>query len=276
MTDAASWHADGDALRRWVSGTAGSMTSISVEQHVQRCADCRSAVATLVPAAPLEQVWDNVLADVEMPRLGVVHRLLRTVGVGPSDALVISSAVTLRFAWLCGVIGVLGFAVVAQLLAFDHVLGLFLVAAPLLPVAGVAAAYGPSVDPMYELVQVTPYLMVRLVLLRTASILVTSAPLTVAVGLLMPAPTAVAIIWLLPAAGFLAIVLTGSIWYDPLYLAGVVIVGWITAVIVAARFGHQLAVLAPGALAGYAGIAIVAVAVLLSRVIGSTPSWRLR
>ena len=79
----------------------------------------------------------------------------------------------------------------------------------------VAVAYGPSSDPSYETVVAAPFAMVRLVLLRTLSVLVTSVPLVVVTGLVLPTSPIVAVAWLLPAAGFIAVVLTASNWVDP-------------------------------------------------------------
>jgi len=270
------WHVDPAALRAWVDGVAGAQTSISVEQHVQRCAPCRANVAALVATPPLEQVWDNVLTAVEVPRPGPLARLLMRMGVNSADALVIASAAALRFAWVAGVIAVLSFAELAQLFADAQSVSLFLAVAPLVPVAGVAAAYGPSVDSSYELVQAAPYAMVRLILLRTAAILIATSPLTVVIGLLMPAPAGISVTWLLPAAGFIAIVLTASVWIDPVYAAGVVGIGWLGAVLIATRDGDALAVLSPDALIGYSVAGVAAALLLTYRLVGSVPSWRLR
>jgi hypothetical protein len=276
VTETAAWHVDPFVLREWVDGTAGSLVSVSVEQHVQRCPRCRAEVANIVAAPPLEQAWQGVLAAVEKPAPSLVERTLLRAGMKSSDVLVIGSAVTLRFAWLASVAVVLGFAEAAQVFAADNAVGLFLAAAPLLPVLAVALVYGPSVDPVYELVQATPYAMVRLVLLRAAAAIVTSVPFAVPVGLLMPAPWYLAVAWLLPAAGCIAVVLTASLWIDPAYATVVVAVGWLVAVTLAVRYGDPLAVLAPQALLAYAGVAIVAGLVLRRRLVSSTPSWRLR
>jgi Sigma-70, region 4 len=64
MTEAARsgpCHVNAESLRRWVDGTAGPLSGVSVEQHVLKCAQCRHRVAVLVPVEPLESVWDNVL-----------------------------------------------------------------------------------------------------------------------------------------------------------------------------------------------------------------------
>jgi len=183
-----------------------------VEDHAGRSDELllRAVAAGLVPEQPLQLVWAKVLADVEVPRAGVVHRLLHRLGVNSSDSLVMASAGTFRVAWLLGVIGVLFFTVVATWFGPFGGIGLFVLGAPLVPVAGVDAAYGPSVDPSYEAVLVTPYTTVRLIhliLLRTAFVLVTSVPLVVVAGLLLPASPIVAMAWLLPAAGFVVVVI---------------------------------------------------------------------
>jgi hypothetical protein len=271
-----AWHVDTDSLQRWVDGLAGPVVGVSVEQHVQHCPTCQAEVARQVPAAPLRQVWDSVLAEVEVPRTGRVERLLTRLGVNGSDALILSSAMALRLEWLAGVIVVLSFAVVATLLGPVGGVALFLGLAPLVPVAGVAAAYGPAVDALYELESAAPYSMVRLVLLRTATVLTTCTPITVGAGLLLPASPMVAVEWLLPAAGFVAVVLAASIWVEPLVAAGAVAVGWLAAVTFALHVAEPLTVLAPAALIGYLGLAVVAALIIVRHLRGPLTSGRLQ
>jgi hypothetical protein len=270
-----TWHVDDDALRDWVDGVAGALVSASVEQHVQRCARCRHTVSTLLPPE-LHSQFDRVLAAVEVPAPRHLERLLVRLRLTPSDARVVAAAPALRAPWIGSMVGVVAFVALAALLADVGGLYLFLLVAPLVPVAGVVAAYGPSSDPMYEVVLVAPYATVRIVLLRAALVLATSVPLVVAAGLPLPGDAVVAIAWLLPAAGFIAVVLMASIWVDPLHAGTTLAVGWTVAVMLAIRGGDPLAVLAPLAMACYAGLIVVAGLVLLHRLLGSTPSWRLR
>jgi hypothetical protein len=274
-TASGAWHVDAESLRHWVDGDAGSLVSVSVEQHVLKCAHCRDQVAALVPES-IRPPWDDVLAAIEVPRPGLAHRLFVRLGMNESDSKVASSAPTLRAAWLLGTMGVLLFVFVTAALAHDGGLGLFLMVAPLIPVAGVAAAYGPSSDPSYETVVAAPFAMVRLILLRTLSVLVTSVPLVVITGLLLPMSPLVAVAWLLPAAGFIAVVLTASNWVDPSYAATAVGVGWVAFVFWAVRIDdHPLAVFEPLAIGAYVVLLVVAILALLYRLFGSTPSWRL-
>jgi hypothetical protein len=277
MTETAqAWHADDETLRRWVDGRTGQAVSASVEQHLVACERCRGVVAALVPMPALEPAWESALAEIELPRLSWAERLLRQMHVRSSDATIVTSAVTMRASWLLGTIGILAFVVLSGLLASDGGVGLFLLVAPLVPVAGIVAAYGPSVDPMYDAVQATPYPMVRLVMLRTASLLVTSVPLVAVAGLLMPAPAYVAVAWLLPATGFVAVVLTASNWLDPVPVASVLAIGWVVAVAFAVRTGDPLAVFAPLPMLGYLAAVALAGGVFVQRLLAATPSWRLR
>jgi hypothetical protein len=269
------WHVDDDALRDWVDGDAGPLLSASVEQHVQGCTRCQRTVTGLLPD-DLRTPFDAVLAAVEVPPSPPVERLLTRLGLSHSDARVVASTPTLRTPWISGMVGVLAFVTLTTVLADVGGVGLFLLVAPLVPVAGVAASYGPSADPSYEAVLVSPYGMLRLVLLRAAVVITTSVPLVIGAGLLLPASPVVAVAWLLPAAGFIAVVLTASSWVDPSHAAGAVAASWVLAISLAARSGDPMAVLAPTAMSAYLGVLAVAVLILLRTVRSATPSWRLR
>jgi hypothetical protein len=270
-----TWHASDATLRDWVDGAAGQLVSTSVEQHLVHCERCRGLVAALVPADDLESGWEAILDIVERPQRSALERCLHRLGLPPSDTMVIASAPVLRTAWVAALIAMLSFALVAATAGRDGGLVVFLGMAPLIPVAGVAVAYGPSADPAYESVLVTPYPMFRLVLLRTAAVLVASVPLIIAAGLLLPISTGTAVAWLVPAAGFTVAVLTTSAWVDPEYGAIAIGLGWIVAVAWAARTGDPLTLLAPSAMAGYLVVFAVGLAILVRRVFAATPSWRL-
>lgn len=274
-TPARAWHVDRESLQGWVDGVAGPLVSVSVEQHVQHCAHCQGAVTELLPET-LRSSWDDVLTAVEVPRPGRVQRILLRLGLSHSDSVIIASGPTLRIPWILGTIGVLCFVLLATVYADINAPGLFLLVAPLIPLAGVAVAYGPAADPSYEAVLTSPYPMVRLALLRTVSVLTTSVPLVIGAGLLLPTSTVVAVAWLLPAAGFVAVVLTASNWVEPSYAAVAVGTSWFAAVVWATRVGDPTAVLAPAALAIYLAMLAVAALTMLHRLLGPTPSWRLR
>jgi len=74
---------------------------------------------------------------------------------------------------------------------------MFLTVAPLVPLTGVALAYGPGSFPMHDVVAAAPYPRLRLVLLRCLPVLPMTALLLVVGGLVLP-HVAVAALWLLP------------------------------------------------------------------------------
>lgn len=270
-----TWHASDGALRDWVEGISGPLVSASVEQHVVHCERCRTTVAALVPAESIAAGWEPILAAVEKPRPSLLARFLERLGLSPSDTMVITAAPVLRGAWVAGLIAVLAFTLVAATAGGDGALVVFLAVAPVIPVAGVAGAYGPSADPSYEAVLAAPYPMIRLVLLRTAAVLATALPLTVVAGLILPISTGAAVAWLLPAAGFTVGVLAGSAWVDPEHAGLTIGIGWIAAVMWATRVGDPLAVLAPIAMLGYLLLLFAGLALLVRRVLATAPSWRL-
>jgi hypothetical protein len=271
-----TWHASDAALQGWVDGSCGSVVGASVEQHVVHCAECRARVAGLVPAGPIDAGWEAVLAAVETPGPTWVERLLLRIGLSPADTVIVATAPRILVAWFTGLVCMLGFTFVARDVGGqDGVLVAFLLAAPLLPVVGVALAYGPGADPAYEAVLASPYRMFRLALLRSATVLAIALPLIAAVGLLLPISTTAAVAWLLPAAGFVVTVLVASAWVNPEYAAGAIVAAWVGAVVWSVRAGDPLAVEAPLAMLAYAVLLAAAGALLAGRLLSANASWRL-
>lgn len=261
-----TWHADDTLLADYVRGDAGSLRGASLEQHLIHCADCRTRIAAYVEAPPLEAVWARIQDRVEVGRPAAVERLLVRLGVSDTDALLVASAPSLRASWLLGLTATLAFAALGAGWGGAGGVAFFLLAAPLVPVAGVAFAYGPDVDPSFETGLVAPYPAARLLLLRTAAVLVSSVPLTLLAGMLVPNLSWSGVAWLLPALAFTAVVLAASTWARPGAVAVVLAVGWLTAVGSASLAREPAAVLAPTLLVTYALLGVAAVLVLCIRI----------
>ena len=191
------WHLDPDLVGRYADGGLGSVLAASVEQHLVACPDCRAMLDPHVGPARLDAVWADVLERVEQPPRTVLERVLGAIGVDGPTARLVAATPSLRGAWIAGVTLVLGLALVAAYTDPQGV-ALYLALAPLLPVAGVAFAYGPAADPAFEIAAATPYSQVRLLAIRTAFVVTTTMlPATVA-GLLLPGSPWIAIAWLVP------------------------------------------------------------------------------
>lgn len=267
----ATWHADDDLMIHYVRGTLGPLDGASLEHHLTGCADCRARIATHVDVRPLELVWTRVREQVQAPAPSLVERLLTRLGVSAPDARIVSVAPSLRTSWLFGLAVTLGFVGLGTANGGTRGLAFFLLVAPLVPVAGVAFAYGPDVDPSYEVGVAVPYSAARLLLLRTAAVLATSLPLVLAAALLVPGLSWTAVTWLLPALAFTTVVLAASTWTRPTFAALGLGIAWACAVGTAALDRDPYAVLAPTALLVYALAGIAAALILRLRIRRLTP-----
>jgi signal transduction histidine kinase len=129
---------------------------------------------------------------------GLLERGIVRLGVPDHVARLLASTPSLRLSWLAAAAVAIGFSAWAANAGADGRL-VFLMVAPVLPVAGVAAAYGPWADPSYELGTTTPFSGLRLLLLRTLAVLVVTTVVTAVGGALVPAGEISSFAWELPA-----------------------------------------------------------------------------
>ncbi|HET8987271.1 MAG TPA: hypothetical protein VFN43_02075 [Humibacillus sp.] len=264
-------------LRAWVLGDADGVVSMSVEQHVVRCVRCQSAVADEVaavtaaeePAHPhttapdLNLVWNAVRDQVELPPVSRLERLLAHLGLPPGDAMLVAAAPALRGSWICAVALAVAFAVGGAVSARTGSAGAFLMLAPLVPVVGVAVAFGPEAGPALEQESSAPYPLVRLILLRSSAVLLAALPVVVVGQLVFPQH--LAWLWLLPALGFTAAVLGLSSWFGPWRPAVAIVLLWVVATAAAARVATVGALLAPRFLVLYTVLLLAGPVVLVVR-----------
>jgi len=267
------WHVDDDALRRWIDRADSLSEGASVERHLLSCDRCRARVNAAVtgrevprPAGPVDltAVWARTRDAIELPRPSMFERLLRHAGLSAHEARLVAVASAFRAAWLTGVAVILAFAAVAGALGHSRGAVVFLSVAPLVPCLAVAFSYDPEVDPALEPELVTPYPALRLILLRTITVLAVALPAEVLVGLLVPGQARFA--WLLPAVGFVAAVLALSTWTGPLRAAIAVSLAWLAVVwLLMAHSGSLDAVLRDQFQLGYLALAAASLAIFLVR-----------
>ena len=206
METTSEWHVPEALLSDYVGGRLDALRSTSIEQHVERCDDCRSRVRPLSDDRLHEQAWTRVRERIEPPEFSPVVRTARRLGLGEPTAILLSAAASLRIAWLSGAFVALAFAVGAALVSDDSIWP-FLLVAPLIPALGVAAAFGGPDEPTEILTVTAPYGRSRLVVVRTLAVVVATVPVACALGLLLPGPAWIAVAWLGPALAVLSIVL---------------------------------------------------------------------
>jgi hypothetical protein len=193
------WHVPGHLAERYAAGTLDAVQVMSVEAHLAGCERCRAAVPADEPW--LAASWDRILDEVDRPRTRAAERVLRLAGVPEHLARFLVATPGLTRAWLVSVAFVLAFAVAVANLMPAHMEALlaFLAIAPVLPLAGIAAAYGPHVDPVYELQAATPMAGSRTLLLRSVAVLVPAVVMTGLATPFLPGPPGLSTAWVLPS-----------------------------------------------------------------------------
>ncbi len=234
-TGTQGWHAGPELLSSYLAGTLDAVMGASVEQHVSRCDTCRAAVGPLLEPRMVEHTWAGIRDAVERPPLPSVLRLARRCGLPEPTAVLLAGAASLRGAWLVGAFLSLSFATLAAYASGGTALAPFLLVAPLAPVLGVAAAYGPRQDPLEALVATAPYGRTKLILLRTVAVLVSVLPVTALLGLAIPGPPWLAAAWLGPALALVPVLLALAGFVGPRTAATVVSLGWSSVVLASTR-----------------------------------------
>ena len=196
--------------------------------------------------------------------VGAVETALMRIGVREHVARLLAATPSLRPSWFAAVALAAGLSVAASN-AQTRGLPVFLFLAPLLPIAGVAAAYGPGVDPAYEISRAAPTSSFTLTLWRAAAVLATTTVLTFAAGFGLSAEPWTAAAWVLPSfAVAVASIALGTI-LEPAAACATVASVWIAGSIVAARMLDADSVFRGPAQLAYAALAIAGSVVVVRR-----------
>ena len=103
----------------------------------------------MIDQARIEANWRAITFELDAPLPSRTERALRRVGFSSATARLVAATPALRRSWAAALAAVVFIGLGA---AGDdpNNISAMLVLAPLIPVLGVALAYGPSVDPVYE------------------------------------------------------------------------------------------------------------------------------
>jgi len=179
-----------------------------------------------VDPARIERNWSAITAELDAPAPSRVERMLGRLGVPPHLSRVALATPSLRRVWFIATLLVvlIGLASADQTQTRDSIFS-FLVIAPLVPVLGVALAYGVDADPAHEIGLATPMRGLRLVLTRTFVVLVCSA-LALSVVALFSA-NSMALAWVLPGLALTLASLALSTFTTPRRASAAVAVSWL-------------------------------------------------
>ena len=178
-------------------------------RHVANCDDCQ-ARAGLDHAAldvDLEKVWTGVAAEAwSSPKPWVERTAAHLLG-SPGLARALVNTPSLFLSWVIASVAVLAAGVLATPATGDPWVALL---APALAGAGIASAYGPGVDPAYELSR-TMVVSDRAVLLaRALAVFGLNAALGLVASLFTSAAVGLTLGWLLPMTTVSALALASA------------------------------------------------------------------
>jgi len=222
-----TWHVDDGLLDDYAEGTPlPPALTASVEAHLERCASCRARLVPVADVPRLDAVWAEVVDRVDAPRVPPVERLLVALGLAPDTARLLAVTPSLQLSWFTGTAIALTLALLVAHTG-DHGVALFLALAPVLPVAGVAVAFSAHTDPLHEVAIAAPYSSYRLLLVRSAAVLVTTLLLALPTAALLPSTPWVAAGWLLPALALTCASLALATRVDPVVSSAGLAVAWL-------------------------------------------------
>lgn len=258
-----SWHVPSDVLSSYAQGGIDPVQAFSVEAHLPSCPQCTALIAALTDGARLARAWDEIEERLDAPRRGPIEAGLGRLGVPEHLARLLGATPALRVSWLLACALTLGFAVWAAGRRPDEGIVLFLVVAPLLPLAGVALAFGPDVDPAYEIGLAAPMRSFALLLVRALAVLGTTAAMAAIAALALPGLHWSAAAWLLPSLGLTLASLALATRVSAPAACGSLALVWVLVVGVGWRMTHEaLLVFGPAGQIACALLAAVAALVL--------------
>jgi hypothetical protein len=220
------WHLNPEEIRRYAQGTVPLGVAASLEAHVMKCAVCRGVISPHVDARRVDSIWLEVVDRVDAPRRSWPERMLVRLGVAEATMRLVAATPTLRGPWLLAVAGVIALAAWAAQVD-ERFLRMFLVVAPLAPLAGVAVAFAGGLDPTREIGLAAPYSGLRLLLIRTVTVLAVTVPIVAVAGLALPGSHWLAVAWLLPTAGLSCVALAVTARMTPVVAVGVEASSWV-------------------------------------------------
>lgn len=148
----------------------------------------------------LDANWRAISLELDAPPVPRIERALRSLRVPAHVTRLVVATPSLRRAWFLalGLVALVGFTLQPTADNTSSPL-LFLMIAPLAPLLGVALAYGPNADPAYEAHLATPTRGLRLLAIRSTTVVVIAAVLLTLVALTNEVSRPWAGAWLLPS-----------------------------------------------------------------------------
>ena len=261
-----AWHVPAAQLERFaeIDGPSLPPSALwSTEAHLERCPECRAQLTRIMAVRSPE-----LLTLVESTRTELAARMATLPAARPRPrrrlTRVAGGLLTSR---LAACVAVLLAATLLDLAAGTGSSGApswVLLAAPVLPLLGVAAGWSRALDPAYELVAATPAAGLALLLRRTCVVLVVVVPASLAAGVVAGAGEQA--VWLLPCLALTTAALALGSVMDLARATGAIGAAWAIGVVAPALAMHETpAALEPAWLPAWAALSVLAAGVIALR-----------
>ena len=184
---------------------------------------------------------DVIMGEISAPARSRFERVLLALRIPEPTARLVAATPALRWAWCAAVGVVLLLAASAGGEQWQHgdQLAVFLALAPLVPVVGVAMAYGPIADRAHEVAVAAPLSGLRLLLLRAVTVVSAAAGLSLLTVLTSPTHGWLQVAWLLPALATTgaALALTPRVGVRAASIS--VAIAWLAIVVTVGQLAHD-------------------------------------
>lgn len=238
--------------------------------HVAGCVDCQARSSLQALDVDLERVWTGVAAEVWSEQPSLVERLAGHLLGSPGLARALVTTPSLVLSWIVASAIVLGIGVVVARTTGTAWVALL---APGVAGIGIAYAYGPGIDPAFELSQ-SMAISDRLVLLvRGLTVFAVYAVLGVLASLFTATASGITLGWLVPMTTVSALALaTATLARSANVGVAIGLAGWGLVVLGSAVSTHDLstAVVQPALIPAY----LVATLLFLALALYATGSDR--
>jgi hypothetical protein len=172
--------------------------------HVANCDDCQARASLEGLDVDLERAWTGVAAEAWSGPENWPERTASRLLGSPGLARALVNTPSLWLSWVLASAAVLVAGVVATPAMGDPVVGLL---APALAGAGIAFAYGPGIDPAYELTRTMVVSDRTLLLVRVLAVFGLNAALGIVASIFTAAAVGITLYWLVPMTTVAALAL---------------------------------------------------------------------
>lgn len=244
--------------------------------HVAGCVDCQARSSLRALDVDLEHVWTGVAAEVWSEPVSLVERLAVRLLGSPGLARALVTTPSLVLSWIVASAIVLGIGVVVTRTTGTAWVALL---APGLAGIGIAYAYGPGIDPAFELSR-TMAISDRLVLLvRAITVFAVYAALGAVASLFTATASGITLAWLVPMTTVSALALaTATLARSANVGVAIGLAGWGLVVLGSAVSTHDLstAVVRPALVPAYLAATALFLALALYATSSERPIERIR